>query len=433
MPPQRTLLGSFAQLYKSNATFRGFLDFAVFGGLTLAFLHPPDVTALWSLGAGAPSPPPAQRVPVRPNTATPNPQPTSPPNSPAPSVSPPPSMSPPPSAPPVASKQGPKDFLHLSPQAIRPKLQEIIDLADKRQLVEAQKRLDLLDANDPNVAYLRGDLLSRQRSDLSAILAAYRRAVELGHPLAMLFAANMLLAGAGGPRDPALAFELLQKAYQQGVDDAGINLAKRYYVDGELGKKDLLKALEINSALANKKHPGALNNLGTLYEQGLGTAADAARALELFRASAELGDPMAMANTGRMLALGKGVPRDTAAALTWLNKAIDAGFAPASTFLGQIYLKPPDGSPPDPLLAAQAFRKGALRNFGPAQFALAQLYEDGHGLPRDLAMAYLYYGLANANGQRAGAAKLADLDAKMPASERDRAHKLLEAALPKKP
>jgi hypothetical protein len=331
------------------------------------------------------------------------------------------------------SKQGPGDFLHLSPEAIRPKLQEIIDLADKRQLVEAQKRLALLDANDPNVAYLRGDLLLRQRGDLSAVLGAYRRAAELGHPLAMLYAANMLVSGVGGPPDSALAFELYRKAYRRGVDDAGTNLAQRYYADGELGKKDLAKAFEINSTLANKKHLAALNNLGVQYEWGIGTAADAGRAFELFRESAELGNPVGMANAGRMLALGKGVPRDMAAALMWLNKAIDAGFPRAAMWLGNIYLKPPDGSPSDPVLAAQVFRKGALRNYGPAQFALAQLYEDGHGLPRDLPMAYLYYGLANANGERAGAPKLADLEAKMPASDRDRAHKLLEGALPKRP
>jgi TPR repeat protein len=212
-----------------------------------------------------------------------------------------------------------------------------------------------------------------------------------------------------------------------------MNLAQRYYVDDEQGKKDYLKAFEINSTLANKKHPGALNNLASQYEYGLGTASDASRAFELFRESAELGNPVAMANAGRMLALGKGVPRDLAAAVMWLNKAIDAGLPWAAMWLGNMYLMPPDDSASDPILAAQTFRKGALRNYGPAQFALAHLYEDGHGLPRDLPMSYLYYGLANANGERRGAAKLSDLDAKMSASDRDRAHKLLEAALPKRP
>jgi TPR repeat protein len=419
MSPRRSFLGSLVQLYRSNATFRGFLDFAVFGGLTLLFLHPPDMTALWSVGSKLTSPA-APQSGVRSNTATPSPQPGQ-------------SGNPAQSASSVVSKQGPRDFLHLSPPATRPKLQEIIDLADKRQFVEAQKRLDLLDATDPNVAYLRADLLLRQRGDLSAVRDAYRRAAELGHPLAMLYAANMLMRGAGGPPDSALAFELLQQAYQQGVDDAGVSLAQRYYTDGELGMKDLPKAFEINSTLANKKHPTALNNLGVQYEQGIGTAVDTGRAFELFRESAEFGNPAGMGNTGRMLALGKGVPRDIAAATVWLNKAIEAGVPWAAMWLGNMYLRPPDGSPSDPVLAAQVFRKGALRNYGPAQFALAQLYEDGHGLPRDLPMAYLYYGLANANGERAGAPKLADVEAKMSASDRDRAHKLLEGALPKRP
>ena len=32
------------------------------------------------------------------------------------------------------------------------------------------------------------------------------------------------------PRDPALAFELLQKAYQQGVDDADVRICGVYVV-----------------------------------------------------------------------------------------------------------------------------------------------------------------------------------------------------------
>jgi TPR repeat protein len=425
--PRRSLLGRFAQFYRSNGTFAGFLDFAVFGGLALLFLHPPDVTAPWSFGRGTTSPPAASHSAAAPNNAMSNQHAIPPSNTPGAFGHPPQLTS--------AAASNPRlgDFLHLSPETIRPKLQEIIDLADKRQFVEAQRRLELLDANDPNVACLRGVLLTRQRGDLSAVRDAYRRAAALGHPLAMLFEANMLMVGAGGPPDPAQAFELFQKAYQQGVDDAGMNLAQRYYVDDEQGKKDYLKAFEINSTLANKKHPGALNNLASQYEYGLGTASDASRAFELFRESAELGNPVAMANAGRMLALGKGVPRDLAAAVMWLNKAIDAGLPWAAMWLGNMYLMPPDGSASDPILAAQTFRKGALRNYGPAQFALAHLYEDGHGLPRDLPMSYLYYGLANANGERRGAAKLSDLDAKMSASDRDRAHKLLEAALPKRP
>jgi uncharacterized protein len=316
---------------------------------------------------------------------------------------------------------------------MRATLRRIVDLADKRQFAEAQESLQALDDADPNVAYLRAELLSRQGGDPSAVLAAYRRAVEMGHPLAMFFAANMLVAGRGGPPNSALAFELFQKAYERGVDDAGANLAQRYYLNGELGKKNEIKALEINSVLAEKKNPAGINNLGTQYEAGLGTAPNPAKALALFHEGAELGNPNAMANAGRMLVQGKGVRRDVAAGIEWLNKAIDAGFAPAAMFLGSLYMAPIDGSPPDPLLAAQAFRKGALRNFGPAQLALAQLYEDGRGLPRDLPMAYLYYGLANANGERAGTAKLAELDAKMSASERDRARQLLQGALPKRP
>ncbi len=343
----------------------------------------------------------------------------------------PPKGMPPPATPAVVRLRA-QDFLHLSPEVRRPALQRAMEFVDRRQFPEAQKELDALDPADPNVAYLRGELLSRQGGEFASVLAAYRRAVDLGHPLAMFFAANVMLSSAAGLRDPARAFELFQNAYAKGVDEAGVNLAQRFYLDGELGKRDQAKALEINTALAAKKNPTALNNLGAQYEGGLGTAPDPAKALVLFVESAELGNPTAMANAGRMMIQGKGVPRDMPRGTQWLNKAIDAGFLPATMFLGHVYLRPFDSSPPDPLLAAQTFRKGALKNFGPAQFSLAQLYEDGLGLPRDLPMAYLYYGLANANGHQAGLAKLAPLDTRMSAGERERAKTLLEAALPKR-
>jgi uncharacterized protein len=83
-----------------------------------------------------------------------------------------------------------------------------------------------------------------------------------------------------------------------------------------------------------------------------------------------MGNAYAVQNVGSMYANGLFVKRDQAKALEWFEKAIEAGNAGALAAAGVVYFNC-DGGPPDYKVAAQYFQQAAdlgdifLLNFWP--------------------------------------------------------------------
>ena len=69
----------------------------------------------------------------------------------------------------------------------------------------------------------------------------------------------------------------------------------------------------------------ACNNLGVLYEQGIGVAIDYVRARALYVQACEGGEPRGCHNLGVLATDGHGEPADPAAARAWFQRACDAG------------------------------------------------------------------------------------------------------------
>lgn len=86
------------------------------------------------------------------------------------------------------------------------------------------------------------------------------------------------------------------------------------------------------AAVCGGGHAQALNNLGVIYEQGLGVAVDAARQFEYYSAAAMRGLALGQLNLGRWH-LAKG---DVNAALPYLRQAAVAGEADAQDLLRQL-------------------------------------------------------------------------------------------------
>ena len=95
----------------------------------------------------------------------------------------------------------------------------------------------------------------------------------------------------------------------------------------------------------------ALNYLGIMYAEGIGTPRDDNKAATMFTKAALLGFPEAMANMGRIHANGRGVPQDNQAAVAAFSAAARSGFQPAISRMVMIYEKGELGVAPD---AAQA-------------------------------------------------------------------------------
>lgn len=118
-------------------------------------------------------------------------------------------------------------------------------------------------------------------------------------------------------------------------------------------QQDYAAALRQFEAAAKQDDARALNYLGIMHADGIGTARDDGQAATLFSKAALLGLPEAMANLARLHAEGRGVPRDPGAAVAAYRGAARAGFPPAIERMAEIYEKGELGESPNPALARE--------------------------------------------------------------------------------
>jgi TPR repeat protein len=87
-----------------------------------------------------------------------------------------------------------------------------------------------------------------------------------------------------------------------------------------------------------RRHAGAQNNIGVMYDNGRGVAKDEAQAVAWYHKAADQGDASAQYHLGLRYADGLGgVPKDEAQAAVWYRKAADQGHAGAQNNLGALY------------------------------------------------------------------------------------------------
>jgi uncharacterized protein len=114
--------------------------------------------------------------------------------------------------------------------------------------------------------------------------------------------------------------------------------------------------------LAASGHRDAQFNLGLLYENGMGVAADGAKAAYWYEKAAAQNDPVAAAYLAEMHATGLGVPRDDPKALEWYRRAAELGH-PASQYNVGLFYAFGRGIAPDDVEAyawmTVAFENGA--------------------------------------------------------------------------
>ena len=198
------------------------------------------------------------------------------------------------------------------------------------------------------------------------------------------------------PKDFAKAVGWYQKAAEQGLPDAQLNLGGMYF-NGEGVPKDVAKTVEWWQKAAKQGYINAQRNLGVMYDEGLGVPKNAAKAMEWYRKAAELANAEAQFNLGGMYRDGKGVPKDAAKAAEWFQKAAAQGLAEAQYSLGRMYHSG-KGVPKDSVKAVQWYQKAAAQGHPDAQATLGLLYAVGEGIPLDRVRAYAWLNLAAAQG-----------------------------------
>jgi TPR repeat protein/dienelactone hydrolase len=205
---------------------------------------------------------------------------------------------------------------------------------------------------------------------------------------------------------------------------------------------------------------GDIAALGRVLRDGRGAPRDEAQAARLFRLAGERGESWGQLDLALLLLTGSGVPRDQQAAVRLLRLAVDQDNPWAANALGVAY-RDGTGVPTDDQMAAQLFRRAALNrvpwamaNLGwftlsgrggvtrdategvrlirqaallgnpLGQFSLAQLYERGEEVTRDLPEARRLYQLSAAqrwNGEDDAQAAIVRLSGASPSEQPARA------------
>jgi len=211
-------------------------------------------------------------------------------------------------------------------------------------------------------------------------------------PFALLLA---LLAPAARGEQPAAAAtpaSSLPAAPDAGVPPSALGPALRAIERGHYAT-----AMRALRRPAQQGDPLAQNNLGYLYEHGLGVVRSDADALAWYARAAESGLPVAQFNLATMYLRGKGIPPDAKAAVKWFSAAAASGHAGAEYMTGECY-RSGTGVPRDEAEAYRLFRYCAESAPIPntedittirtrCRFNLATMIEQGWGVDANPAQA----------------------------------------------
>ena len=144
------------------------------------------------------------------------------------------------------------------------------------------------------------------------------------------------------------------------------------------------------------------------------------RALDLFQKAAAAGHTRAQINLGILYLRGLGVPRDVVNARAWLEKAAASGDPQALYTLGRAMDEGSEQIAPDPVRAADLYRRAAEKGHVLAGLRYGLALSEGIGIKRDVATAQKWLVQARDNGVPEAALAMGDMAARTPAS-RDKA------------
>jgi len=160
-----------------------------------------------------------------------------------------------------------------------------------------------------------------------------------------------------------------------------------------------------------KEVPEALSYLGELFEYGEWSyPKNAYVAALVYKRAVELGNVEAMVRLARLFLRGEGVTADTEKALELNRQAAARGHSVAQINVAHILSK--TSGDRDEIF--RFTKLAADQGFTDAETNLAQLFEDGFGVEKDLAEAMRWYARAAAKGDEKAIAAVAELKSLQP-------------------
>ena len=170
--------------------------------------------------------------------------------------------------------------------------------------------------------------------------------------------------------------------------------------------KDYETAFNLLTKLANQGDPGAQNNLGVMYHNGIGAAQDDKKAVYWYQKAAEQGHASAQNNLGVMYLNGIGILQDDMQAAYWYQKAAKQGLADAQFNLGVLYANG-ISTTQDDKQAVYWYQKAAEQGLTDAQYNLGVMYYRGYGTPKNRVVAYALVRVAAISNSKARKAQKA--------------------------
>ncbi len=249
-------------------------------------------------------------------------------------------------------------------------------------------------------------------------------------PIAKLFLADEEVVDSDGKKETFLEQNL--RLASKGDAEAQMNLGYMYLYGNNGVERDFDKAFKYYNMAAEQDNPIALNNVGSLYFNGIGVEKNRSEAIKYFRKSAQLGNDNAATNLAFIYLTGNNNDSDrNKQAIRLFQQAAKNGNKLAEFMLGYAYYRgftvDPDNYAAFKLIKDAADEKA---EFDEAQLVLGEMYANGYGTVQNYVSAVSYYTRAVNQGNTEAYTELAKIYAGGKVAQRNmvKAHALFNIA-----
>lgn len=210
------------------------------------------------------------------------------------------------------------------------------------------------------------------------------------------------------PQKEETPLQKTDRLARSGDVDAALSLGYMYLY-GENGvESNPEKAFEYYEMAAAQNDKIALNNLGSLYFNGIGTKVNYKKAAELFAKAAQAGSDDSAVNLAFIYLSGDSQYKNLDEVINLLTQASNAGNKTAKFMLGYAYLKG-FRLPRDYNTAFKLIKEAADAGFDEAQHILANMYLNGQGVAKNYGNSVKYFRSAITQGYVPSMIALADI------------------------
>jgi uncharacterized protein len=251
-------------------------------------------------------------------------------------------------------------------------------------------------------AYLAGRGVARDEKQAAYW---YEKAANSGDPVAQQQIGYFYQIGFGVKRDPSRAVQWFERAVASGLISAKVNLGVAY-VWGLGVRKDPAFAAELFREASQKGSGMGACYLGDLYYFGLGVTKSAPDALHWFAVGSKLHSVPAKLNLALLLLLQSNQKSQDRGVKLLRESAADGSVAAKHQLGLQVMRRPELALSPDEGMAL--LEEAAAQGFWKSSFVLGVLSRDGHGLAKDLSVAYYHFRIAALQGGEQVSTELAN-------------------------